>query len=121
MYKDELKTWESRDDVQFHVTVDRGEDGWRGNVGVVSTLFEKVKIEPKRSVAFLCGPPVMIRFVMQDLLAMGFAENAIVTTLERHMKCGVGKCNHCAIGHKYVCLDGPVFTYAQVKNLMEQG
>jgi NAD(P)H-flavin reductase len=119
VYKDELKMWGSRQDVEFHVTVDRAEPGWTGNVGIVSTLFEKVKIEPQGTMAFLCGPPVMIRFVMQDLLAMGFAEDAIVTTLERHMKCGVGKCNHCAIGHKYVCLDGPVFTYAQIKHLME--
>jgi len=120
VYKDELEVWTARDDVDFHVTVDRAEPGWTGNVGIVSTLFEKVTIEPEGTVAFLCGPPVMIRFVMQDLLAMGFAEDSVVTTLERHMKCGVGKCNHCAIGHKYVCLDGPVFTYAQIKNLMEQ-
>jgi NAD(P)H-flavin reductase len=119
VYKDELKDWEQRPDVEFHVTVDQGEPGWVGNVGMVPTLFDKANLRPETSIAFVCGPPIMIRFVIQDLLMRGFAEDSIVSTLERMMQCGVGKCNHCAIGHRYVCRDGPVFTYHQIKGLVE--
>ena len=119
VYKEELKEWEARSDVNFLVTVDRAEPGWEGRVGMVPTLFPEAKLKPNGCVAFVCGPPVMIRFVIQDLLSLGFAEENIVTTLERMMKCGVGKCNHCCIGDKWVCKDGPVFTYAQMRRMLE--
>ena len=119
VYKEELKEWEQRSDINFMVTVDRAEPGWQGNVGMVPTLFPRAGIKAEGTVAYICGPPVMIRFVIQDLVSMGFAEEDIISTLERHMKCGVGKCNHCCIGHKYVCRDGPVFSYAQIKGLLE--
>jgi len=119
VYKAELKEWASRQDIKFMVTVDRSEPGWEGNVGMVPTLFPKAGIKPEGTVSYMCGPPVMIRFVIQDLVSMGFADEDIISTLERHMKCGVGKCNHCCIGHKYVCRDGPVFSYKQMKGLLE--
>jgi NAD(P)H-flavin reductase len=119
VYKDELREWAARDDVETLVTVDRGEEGWTGHVGMVPTLFDETELSPRTTLAFVCGPPVMISFVIQDLLMRGFGEDAIVSTLERMMQCGVGKCNHCAIGHRYVCRDGPVFTYAQMKELVE--
>jgi NAD(P)H-flavin reductase len=119
VYKQELKQWEQRGDIRFMVTVDRSEPGWQGNVGMVPTLFPKADVKPDGTVAYICGPPVMIRFVIQDLVSMGFADDNIISTLERHMKCGVGKCNHCCIGHKYVCRDGPVFSYQQMKGLLE--
>jgi sulfhydrogenase subunit gamma (sulfur reductase) len=119
VYKEELKEWEQRSDIKFMVTVDRSEPGWDGTVGMVPTLFPKADIKPDSTTAYICGPPVMIRFVIQDLVSMGFAEENIISTLERHMKCGVGKCNHCCIGHKYVCRDGPVFSYKQMKGLLE--
>ena len=119
VYKDALAIWKEREDLVFHETVDVADAAWKGNVGVVTTLFPKIKIEPDKTVAYTCGPPIMIKFVIQELLKMGFPEENIVTTLERHMKCGVGKCGHCAIGHKYVCVDGPVFNYKQIKNLPE--
>jgi len=103
------------------VTVDVADDGWTGNVGVVGTLFPKAAIEPSGTIAFVCGPPIMIRFVVTDLLGLGFAAESIYTTLERHMRCGVGKCNHCLIGDKYVCTDGPVFSYQQMKSMMDPG
>ena len=90
------------------------------NVGVVPTLLNKLKLDIKRTVAFTCGPPIMIKFTIQDLLGLGLPEDCVITTLERYMKCGVGKCGHCAIGHKYVCVDGPVFSYRQMKNLPER-
>lgn len=104
--------------VEVLLTVDRGDENWRGNVGVVTTLFEMVKIEPQRTVAYVCGPGIMIRFAMRDLIdKMGIAPHNCIATLERHMKCGVGKCGHCVIGEKYVCIDGPVFRYPQIRML----
>ena len=119
VYKDELQEWEKRPDVEFHVTVDRAEPGWTGNVGMVPVLFEKTTLHPESTLAYVCGPPIMIRFVVRDLLARGFKEEAIISTLERMMQCGIGKCNHCAIGHRYVCRDGPVFNYGQMRELVE--
>lgn len=119
VYKDELEVWAERADVSFHVTVDRGAPGWDGNVGMVPTLFEKVTLHPETTLAYVCGPPIMIKFVIQDLLMRGFAEEAVISTLERTMQCGVGKCNHCAIGHRTICRDGPVFSYRQMKELVE--
>ncbi len=119
VYKDELARWKNRGDLLVLETVDVGDDSWTGPVGVVTTLFPQVTLDPSRTVAYTCGPPIMIKFVIQELLRMGFGEKRIVSTLERYMKCGVGKCGHCTIGHKYVCVDGPVFTYQQIKGLPE--
>ncbi len=121
MYLPDLREWEKGGALECHLTVDRTADGWTGNVGVVGSLFKKpgVSIPTGNSMAFVCGPPIMFRFVIRDLLAMGFQERDIVSTLERYMKCGVGKCGHCCIGVAYVCVDGPVFTYEQLKRLGE--
>ncbi|MFH1130657.1 MAG: FAD/NAD(P)-binding protein [Pseudomonadota bacterium] len=119
VYKNELKEWQKREDVEFQVTVDRGEPGWEGNVGMVPILFEKTTLRPQTTLAYVCGPPIMINFVVQDLFMRGFAQESVISTLERMMQCGVGKCNHCAIGHRYVCRDGPVFDYRQIKELVE--
>lgn len=114
VFKDELKTgW--RKSAEVLTTVDMGENLCDGNVGLVTTLLPKIKVNTKSAKAIVCGPPVMIPFVLKDLVKMGFEDTHIISTLERHMKCGVCKCNHCNIGPKYVCLDGPVFTYAEMK------
>lgn len=120
VYKAQLEEWAQRKDLTLLQTVDVPDENWKGPVGVVTTLFEHTPIDPAATVAFTCGPPVMIRFVIQDLLAMGFPEDHIISTLERYMKCGVGKCGHCAIGHKYICVDGPVFSWRQIKKLPER-
>jgi len=121
LYRADLRQWEQSAGIECHLTVDRAADGWTGNVGVVGSLFQKpgVRMAVDNTVAFVCGPPVMFRFVIKDLLALGLPETAIVSTLERYMKCGVGKCGHCCIGVAYVCVDGPVFTYEQIKKLGE--
>jgi len=119
VFRDEFKLWQDQLDVTMLVTVDRGDEKWIGNVGVVTTLFPKAAIKSSNAVAFVCGPPVMIPFVIKDLLKLGFREDTIISTLERHMKCGVGKCGHCCIGHKYVCVDGPVFSHGEMKAMME--
>lgn len=121
MYLKDLRRWESSAGVECYLTVDRGGQDWKGNVGVVGSLFKKpdVEIPVTDTIAFVCGPPIMFRFVIKDLLEMGFPEASIVSTLERYMKCGVGKCGHCCIGVAYVCVDGPVFTYEQIRKLGE--
>jgi NAD(P)H-flavin reductase len=122
MYGPDLRHWEQAPGVECHLTVDRTENGfWSGHVGVVGSLFKKpgVQVPVENTIAFVCGPPIMFRFVIEDLLAMGFKGRNIVSTLERYMKCGVGKCGHCCIGAAYVCVDGPVFTYEQIRKLGE--
>ena len=119
LFKDELLEWAERDDVEFHMTVDRGDEKWRGNVGVITTLFPKVTLNPRNTVAATCGPPIMYRFVLMELLGKGIPETQIYLSLERRMKCGVGKCGHCQINELYCCQDGPVFRYADIKGLEE--
>jgi NAD(P)H-flavin reductase len=121
LYGSSLRQWQNAPGVECYLTVDRAANGWTGQVGVVGSLFKKagVTVPVANTVAFVCGPPIMFRFVIKDLLDMGFREDQIVSTLERYMKCGVGKCGHCCIGEAYVCVDGPVFTYEQIKKLGE--
>jgi NAD(P)H-flavin reductase len=121
MYLGALREWEMTRGFECYLTVDRGDDQWTGHVGVVGSLFRKpgVTVPVENTTAFVCGPPIMFRFVIRDLLAMGFQDTNIVSTLERYMMCGVGKCGHCCIGLAYVCADGPVFTYEQIKRLGE--
>jgi len=119
LFKDELATWRQRDDIEFHVTVDRGDADWKGNVGVITTLFPKVAVDPRNTVAITIGPPIMYKFVLMELLSKGIPEGEIWMSLERRMKCGVGKCGHCQINHLYCCVNGPSFTYAQLKGVEE--
>ncbi|MCG2825590.1 MAG: FAD/NAD(P)-binding protein, partial [Thermoplasmatales archaeon] len=113
----ELKEWSKK--IKVLTTVDKKDFRWEGNVGVVGTLLTNIKGETENATAFVCGPPIMIKFVIQDLVKLGFKDENIITTLERKMQCGIGKCGHCNIGEKYVCTDGPVFSYKQLKNLPE--
>jgi len=119
LFRDELEEWAARDDVEFHVTVDRGDETWDGHVGVITTLFPLITVDPRNTVAVTCGPPIMYRFVIMEMLGKGIPETQIYLSLERRMKCGVGKCGHCQINDLYCCQDGPVFTYAQIKNVPE--
>jgi sulfite reductase subunit B len=117
LYMDELKRWGKMEDTEVLITVDNDDEEWKGNVGVVTTLFEKTKISPDNTVALMCGPEIMMRFVVKDLLKFGFPEEEIILSLERKMQCGIGKCGHCNIAERYVCLDGPVFRYDQIKGI----
>ena len=119
MYKYELAEWAKRTDMTLLQTVDVADPSWKGYVGVVTTLFNKLKLDIPNTVVYTCGPPIMIKFVIIELLKLGLPEKQIVSTLERYMKCGVGKCGHCCIGHKYVCTEGPVFDYTEIKGLAE--
>jgi sulfhydrogenase subunit gamma (sulfur reductase) len=119
LFKDELRELAARDDVELHVTVDRGDPDWRGNVGVITRLFPKIAVDPRNTVAITIGPPIMYRFVLMELLSKGIPEGAIWLSLERRMKCGVGKCGHCQMNSLYCCVNGPSFTYAQIKGVEE--
>ena len=119
LFKDELKLWEKRNDVELLLTVDRGDESWTGNVGVITTLFRNISVYPRNTVAVTCGPPVMYRFVLMELFGKGISEGNIWLSLERRMKCGVGKCGHCQINNVYACQSGPVFSYKEIKGLEE--
>lgn len=119
LFRQELQAWSKRDDLELHVTVDVADDGWDGDVGVITTLFPKVRVSPRNTVAIICGPPVMYRFVLMELLGKGIQEGNIWLSLERRMKCGVGKCGHCQIDHIYACQQGPVFSYNEIRHLKE--
>jgi sulfhydrogenase subunit gamma (sulfur reductase) len=119
LFPDDLKAWAERGDIECHVTVDRPSDGWDGNVGVITTLLPKIDFPARNTIATVVGPPIMYKFVLQDLLAKGIAEGNIWLSFERQMKCGVGKCGHCQMHHIYTCQKGPVLSYAEVKDLEE--
>jgi len=116
-YKKEFEELEKRKDVNVHLSIDVAEDGWEKYVGFVPNNLLEVKPSPKNSIAITCGPPIMIKFVIQNLEKLGFTEDQIFTTLEMRMKCGIGKCGRCNIGNLYVCKDGPVFSYKQLKEI----
>jgi len=117
VYKRELKAWQERDDVQLVKTVDPGGNGpaWDGKVGFVPTVLDELAPSSDNCIALVCGPPIMIKFTLPVLEKLGFGDEAIYTTLENRMKCGLGKCGRCNVGNIYVCKDGPVFTAKQVK------
>ncbi len=119
LFVSELSQWAARNDVEFLETVDRADASWKGNVGVITTLFPKCTIDPARTICAIVGPPIMYKFTIIEAKKKGLADEHIYMSLERRMKCGVGKCGHCQIDHLYCCKDGPVFTYAQVKELSE--
>lgn len=120
VFKEELERWKNEKDFEILLTVDNATPEWNGNVGVVTALFDKIKIVNKNSVGFVCGPPIMMKFVTQKFQELGFDDNQVYFSMERLMQCGFGKCGHCNIGKKYVCIDGPVFRYDELKELTEK-
>ncbi|MBU0650302.1 FAD/NAD(P)-binding protein [bacterium] len=119
LFGDDVVVWDKKMDVEFNCTVDKSDPDWKGNVGLITSLIPGINIIPKSTFAVVCGPPIMYKFVIKELLAKQIPDDRIVVSLERHMKCGVGKCGHCQIGEYYCCQDGPVFTYDQIKDKEE--
>lgn len=118
LFGDEVASWQKRLDVEFACTVDRKDPDWKGNVGLITALLPGVTINPEKTFAVVVGPPIMYKFVIAELLKKNLPERQIILSLERHMKCGMGKCGHCQIDHPknyYCCKDGPTFTYEEVK------
>lgn len=122
LYKEELAVWQRSQSLTCEMTVDSVPTGtcWDGHVGLIPLLVNQLIVDPQRTEAVIIGPPVMYRFVIKELLDKGMTDKNITISLERHMKCGNGKCGHCAIGHLYCCLDGPVFRLEQLASLDTQ-
>jgi len=117
IYKDTLfGSWQKIAGVDIKLTVDNADDGWDGNVGVVTTILDSKDVDIKNAVAVVCGPPIMMKYATFKLLEFEFAPKDIYLSMEKNMSCGIGKCGHCMLGKFYVCKDGPVFTYDQIKD-----
>jgi NAD(P)H-flavin reductase len=118
LYKRELEKWRGYLDLEVEVTVDSARNDWRGNVGVVTTLIPRARFDPIHTVAMICGPEVMMRFTVMELLKCGVETQNVFISMERNMKCGVGFCGHCQLGPTFVCKDGPIFRYDRIKELL---
>ena len=117
LYKEELKKWEKEKEIDIYITVDEGDGGWPHREGLVTQVIEEANPESKNSVALVCGPPIMVKFAIFSLVEIGFTPDNIYVSLEMRMKCGIGKCGRCNIGSKYVCIDGPVFSFEELQGL----
>ena len=118
VFMEELEKMKKDGSAGVSLTVDAEADGWNNNVGFVPQYLLDLKPSPKNTIAVTCGPPIMIKFVLQNLVQLGFGDEQIFTTLENRMKCGIGKCGKCNVGGVYVCKDGPVFSYDKFKLLL---
>ncbi len=120
LYKGELAEWATSPDLTLHLTVDKGDEGWRGREGFVPTVVEEERLSPENAIALICGPPIMIKFTLPVMAKLGWRPEQIYTSLEMRMKCGVGMCGRCNIGPRYVCVDGPVFSFAELATLPQE-
>lgn len=122
LYKEDFTAMAHREIIETHLSVDNDDTGeWPYNIGVVTTLFPKIsdRVVSENTTAIICGPPIMYKYVIQELLKLNVPKDQILMTLERRMKCGQGHCGHCAIEGRYTCLEGPVFTYYDVQHIKE--
>ena len=118
-YREIIDEWCTEDGIRVHLTIDREQQGWDGHVGFVPNYIAELGIQ-NNCIGVVCGPPIMIKFTLAELEKLGFSKEQVYTTMEMRMKCGVGKCGRCNIGHKYVCKDGPVFRFDQLNELPEE-
>lgn len=118
-YEELTQVWPQQENTRVHLTIDRPQEGWIGNVGFVPAFLRQLNFTPDKTV-LLCGPPIMIKLCLAELVEMGFKKSQVYTTLELRMKCGVGKCGRCNIGRKYVCKDGPVFTCDELDSIPDE-
>lgn len=116
----ELGKWRSLFDLDVLITVDRATEDWRGVVGVVTRLIPRAPFDPGETVAMVCGPEIMMRFSVQELIQRGVPIDNIYVSLERNMKCGVGHCGHCQLRGEFVCKDGPVYRYSKIEPLFNE-
>ncbi len=117
IYKKGLRKWGEEERVELRITVDKGDRKWRGRVGLVTTLLNNLTLDLKKSIAIVCGPPIMMKFTTLKLIDLGYSPKNTYLSMERNMSCGLGQCGHCMIGRYYVCKDGPVFKYSQIKEV----
>ncbi len=119
-YQYDIDDWQKRDDLELVLTIDRECDGWQCDVGLVPHVLERMNPDPTNTIAITCGPPIMIKFALMSFQKLGFTDKQTFTTLEKRMKCGIGICGRCNVGPKYVCVDGPVFSLAELKELPDE-
>ncbi|NPD88179.1 MAG: FAD/NAD(P)-binding protein [Asgard group archaeon] len=122
LFREDFMAMAQRGTIETHLSVDKDDTGeWPYNEGVVTTLFPKIidRVVNEKTTALICGPPIMYKFVIQELLKLKIPKDQILMTLERRMKCGQGHCGHCAVEGRYTCLEGPVFTYYDVQRIKE--
>ncbi len=120
IYKYDLEAWAKRNDINLNVTIDRAAPGWTGLVGFVPSVLKEVAPSSDNAIAIVCGPPIMIKFTMPIISELGFSPEDVFLSLEMRMKCGIGKCGRCNIGNKFVCKDGPVFTYKELQTMPKE-
>jgi len=120
LYRELMEEWEKREDIELTLTIDRPEEGWTRKVGFVAAVVKEVAPSPENAIAVICGPPIMIRTAVAELVQLGWKDDQILNSLEMRMKCGIGKCGRCNIGNKFVCVDGPVFSLAELKEMPDE-
>jgi len=118
LFRGELERWSARLDIDVEATVDHATGDWRGQVGVVTTLIERAAFDPANTVAFVCGPEIMMRLSAVELERGGVAAERVYLSMERNMKCAIGHCGHCQFAGDFVCRDGPVATHARLGPLL---
>ncbi|MDP2181471.1 MAG: FAD/NAD(P)-binding protein [Actinomycetota bacterium] len=119
LFRYQFDMWKHRDDFDLILTVDDADETWTDEVGRVTNLFEMIDVDADNTYGAICGPPVMYRFVIDEMRKKGMHPDKMYVSFERRMKCGIGKCGHCGVGHQYACIDGPVFNYWEAMNLQE--
>lgn len=119
LYRRSLDKWQRQSDIEVVYTVDAAASDWRGNVGVVTTLISKTRFDSVQTMAMICGPEIMMRYVILELEKRGVAAENIFISMERNMKCAIGFCGHCQFGSTFVCKDGPVFRYDRIRQFFE--
>jgi len=119
-YQADITEWQKRDDIDLTLTIDRECDGWQCDVGMVPAVLDRMQPDPADTIAITCGPPIMIKFALISFKGLGFSDEQTYTTLEKRMKCGIGICGRCNVGPKYVCVDGPVFSLAELNELPDE-
>jgi NAD(P)H-flavin reductase len=119
LFRTELEQWGKKHNVNVEITVDRADSSWKGHVGVVTTIIDYAMLNPVNTIAMVCGPELMMKFCIDELLALGFPEDHVYLSMERNMKCAIGFCGHCQFGPNFICKDGPVFNYTRIKKLFD--
>ncbi len=119
VYSRLIPEWQKIDGVDILLVVERGDESWKGRLGVVTVILDEIPVDLNVSPTIVCGPPLMLKFVTQRLVEAGFKHENIYLSMEQNMSCGIGKCNHCRLGKFYVCKDGPVLTWADIKDIEE--
>jgi NAD(P)H-flavin reductase len=119
LFRERFRAWRKSPDTEVFLTADRADRKWQYHVGVVTNLFQEVRIDPARSIVMMCGPEVMMRYAVRDLVTQGVATDRVYLSLERNMKCAVGFCGHCQFGPMFICKDGPVLRYDRIQPWFE--